>query len=154
MMQRDDLIIRAAYENEAALLHEYDSQIFGDSWSEKAYLRSICSTTEIVPVAADTETGEIAAFAAVSYVLDEANINRIAVRPEFRGRGTGTLLLEWIGENLPEEVTVINLEVRESNKYAIEMYEKFGYTVLGRRKRFYRNPEEDALLMTKRKVDR
>ena len=39
-----------------------------------------------------------------------------------------------------------------SNKYAIEMYEKFGYTVLGKRKNFYRNPEEDALLMTKRKV--
>ena len=34
------------------------------------------------------------------------------------------------------------------------MYKNFGYTVLGRRKKFYRNPEEDALLMTKRKVDR
>ncbi|MDO5150138.1 MAG: ribosomal protein S18-alanine N-acetyltransferase [Oscillospiraceae bacterium] len=154
MMQRDDLIVRNAYESEAALLHEYDSRIFSDSWSEKSYLGSICSSTELVPAAVDRETGEIAAFAAVSYVFDEANINRIAVRPEFRGKKTGTFLLEWIEENLPDEVTVINLEVRESNKYAIEMYENFGYTVLGRRKRFYRNPEEDALLMTKRKVDK
>lgn len=154
MMQRDELIIRAALENEAVLLHEYDSQIFHDSWSEKSYLGSIHSSSEIVPVAADRETGEIVAYADVSYVLDEANINRIAVRPEFRGKKTGTLLLEWIEENLPDEVTVINLEVRESNRYAIEMYENFGYTVLGRRKRFYRNPEEDALLMTKRKVDK
>lgn len=154
MMQRDDLTFRYAHKEEATILHEYDSRIFGDSWSEKSYLGSIFSSTELVPVAVDTETGEIAAFAAVSYVLDEANINRIAVIPEFRGRGIGTSLLEWIEENIPDEVTEINLEVRESNKYAIEMYKNFGYTVLGRRKKFYRNPEEDALLMTKRKVDR
>ena len=154
MMQRDDLTFRYAHKEEAAILHEYDSRIFGDSWSEKSYLESIFSSTQLVPVAADTETGEIAAFAAVSYVLDEANINRIAVIPEFRGRGIGTSLLEWIEENIPDEVTEINLEVRESNKYAIEMYKNFGYTVLGRRKKFCRNPEEDALLMTKRKVDR
>lgn len=151
-MLKDDFIIRLAAAEEATVLHEADSQIFSDPWSEKSYLGSIESNMETVPVIVIKETGEIAAYAAVSYVLDEANINRIAVMPDYRGNGLGTVLLEWIENNLPEDVTVYNLEVRESNKYAIEMYEKFGYTVLGRRKRFYRNPEEDALLMTKRKV--
>ena len=71
---------------------------------------------------------------------------------EFRGRGLGTYLLGCIEELLSPEVNIFNLEVRESNVHAIEMYEKFGYTVLGRRKNFYRCPVEDALLMTKRKV--
>ncbi|MCQ2465252.1 MAG: ribosomal protein S18-alanine N-acetyltransferase [Oscillospiraceae bacterium] len=152
MMQRVDFEIREASENEALLLHEYDSQIFSDSWSEKSFSGSILSDSETVPAAVNRATGEIMAYAAVSYIFEEANINRIAVRPEFRGNRLGTALLGWLEENLPEEVTVFNLEVRESNVHAIEMYEKFGYTVLGRRKRFYRNPEEDALLMTKRKV--
>ncbi len=152
MMQRVDFEIREASENEALLLHEYDSQIFSDSWSEKSFSDSILSDSETVPAAVNRATGEIMAYAAVSYIFEEANINRIAVRPEFRGNRLGTALLGWLEENLPEEVTVFNLEVRESNVHAIEMYEKFGYTVLGRRKRFYRNPEEDALLMTKRKV--
>ena len=107
---------------------------------------------EIVPVVTLNDTDEIVAYAAVSFVLDECNINRIAVVPEYRGRGLGTYLLECIEEFLSPDVTVFNLEVRESNKHAIEMYEKFGYAVLGRRKNFYRCPVEDALLMTKRKV--
>ena len=64
----------------------------------------------------------------------------------------GRKRLRSIEELLPPEVNIFNLEVRESNVHAIEMYEKFGYTVLGRRKNFYRCPVEDALLMTKRKV--
>lgn len=152
MTQRADYIIRTASEAEASVLHDLDSQIFSDAWSEKSFAGSIQSVSESVPVAVCTETGEVAAYAAVSYVLDEANINRIAVSPQFRGNRLGLQLLGWLENNLPEEITVFNLEVRESNKYAIEMYEKFGYTVLGRRKKFYRNPEEDALLMTKRKV--
>ncbi len=152
MMQRDDIVIRVAEESDALKLHEYDAEIFSDSWSEKSFLGSISSGSETVPVACSKSGGEIIGYAAVSFIFEEANVNRIAVRDEYRGNGLGTVLLQWLEDNLPEEVTVYNLEVRESNKYAIEMYEKFGYTVLGRRKNFYRNPAEDALLMTKRKV--
>lgn len=152
MKQRADILIRNALPEEAELLHEYDEQIFHDGWSVRAFSGSISGERETVPVAVLKKTGEIMAYAAVSYIFDEANINRIAVRPEYRGMGLGTSLLEYTEAALPDEVTIFNLEVRESNKHAIEMYENFGYTVLGRRKRFYSNPEEDALLMTKRKV--
>ena len=152
MMQRDDVTVRMAVLKDVIKLAELDRSIFSDFWSEKAFISSVDSNMEIVPVVFAGGTEEIAAYAAVSFVLDECNINRIAVAPEFRGRGLGTYLLECIEEFLSPEVTVFNLEVRESNKHAIEMYEKFGYTVLGRRKNFYRCPVEDALLMTKRKV--
>lgn len=152
MKQKADVIFREALTSEAAVLHQYDSQIFHDSWGEKSFLSSLESLMEKIPVAVLKQTDEIIAYAAVSWVFETANINRIAVRPEYRGMGLGTDLLKYIEEILPHDVTVFDLEVRESNKYAIEMYEKFGYTVLGKRKNFYRNPEEDALLMTKRKV--
>jgi ribosomal-protein-alanine N-acetyltransferase len=152
MMQRDDVTVRMAVLKDVIRLAELDQSIFADFWSEKAFISSVDSKMEIVPVVTLNTTGEIAAYAAVSFVLDECNINRIAVVPEFRCRGLGTYLLGCIEDLLPAEVCTFNLEVRESNVHAIEMYSKFGYTVLGRRKNFYRCPVEDALLMTKRKV--
>ncbi len=152
MMQRDDVTVRMAVLKDVIRLAELDQSIFSDFWSEKAFISSVDSKMEIVPVVTLNDTDEIVAYAAVSFVLDECNINRIAVVQEFRSRGLGTYLLGCIEELLPPEVNIFNLEVRESNVHAIEMYEKFGYTVLGRRKKFYRCPVEDALLMTKRKV--
>ena len=152
MMQRDDVTVRMAVLKDVIRLAKLDQSIFSDFWSEKAFISSVDSKMEIVPVVTLNDTDEIVAYAAVSFVLDECNINRIAVVQEFRGRGLGTYLLRCIEELLPPEVNIFNLEVRESNLHAIEMYEKFGYTVLGRRKNFYRCPVEDALLMTKRKV--
>ncbi len=152
MMQRDDVTVRMAVLKDVIRLAKLDQSIFSDFWSEKAFISSVDSKMEIVPVVTLNDTDEIVAYAAVSFVLDECNINRIAVAQEFRGRGLGTYLLGCIEELLPPEVNIFNLEVRESNVHAIEMYEKFGYTVLGRRKNFYRCPVEDALLMTKRKV--
>lgn len=152
MMQRDDVTVRMAVLKDVIRLAKLDQSIFSDFWSEKAFISSVDSKMEIVPVVTLNDTDEIVAYAAVSFVLDECNINRIAVVQEFRGRGLGTYLLGCIEELLPPEVNIFNLEVRESNVHAIEMYEKFGYTVLGRRKNFYRCPVEDALLMTKRKV--
>ena len=152
MMQRDDVTVRMAVLKDVIRLAKLDQSIFSDFWSEKAFISSVDSKMEIVPVVTLNDTDEIVAYAAVSFVLDECNINRIAVVQEFRGRGLGTYLLRCIEELLPPEVNIFNLEVRESNVHAIEMYEKFGYTVLGRRKNFYRCPVEDALLMTKRKV--
>ena len=49
-----------------------------------------------------------------------------------------------------EKLRFVSLEVRVSNSAAVSLYEKLGFTTEGRRKDFYRNPREDALIMTKR----
>lgn len=149
MVQKAD--IRRAELSDAAALAETDRRIFSDAWSEKSFSGSIGSYSEEVLAAYDT-SGKILGYAVVSYILDEANINRLAVVPEYRGNGLGTEILLAIEAVLPDEVSIYNLEVREGNKYAVEMYKRSGYDVSGRRKRFYRDPDEDALLMTKRKV--
>ncbi len=144
--------IKTAVPEDALLMAHADSRIFRNSWNLKSFADSIGNEREIVLSAFCGDSEEFAGYAAVSYIFDEANINRIAVVPEYRGNKLGAAMLDEIEKYLPDEVTVLNLEVRQSNSYAIDMYRSSGYYIVGTRKKFYRDPDEDALLMTKRKV--
>ena len=80
----------------------------------------------------------------------ESDITNITVSGECRRRGIGTALLKELFRRCPERgVTVIHLEVRESNAPARALYEKLGFIADGRRKNYYTDPAEDAILMTK-----
>jgi len=82
-------------------------------------------------------------------VLEEAHICTLAVRPEWRGRGLGELLLASLVERaMDRHAEVITLEVRVSNTRAQNLYQKYGFTVVGRRKGYYSDNGEDALIMT------
>ena len=84
-------------------------------------------------------------------VIDEGYITNVAVYPAYRRQGAGTALLKRVFEFAVEEkLRFVSLEVRVSNSAAVSLYEKLGFTTEGRRKDFYRNPREDALIMTKR----
>lgn len=94
---------------------------------------------------------QVAGFAILSVVGVEAEILQIAVDMSLRKKGLGTFLLEnvfnWCMEN---GVKNMYLEVRRSNRSAVELYEKTGFEVVGNRKNYYDDPIEDALIMTKR----
>jgi len=93
----------------------------------------------------------VAGYAAVLCAADEGNLVSIGVDDEFREMGIATTLLDIIYEMALERgVTSINLEVRESNVPAISLYEKEGFEAVGKRKNFYRNPTEDAILYIKK----
>lgn len=81
-------------------------------------------------------------------VLDEMEILRIAVSPNYRRMGYGRLLLNAAHQKAIERGIVhCYLEVRESNNSAISLYKSFDFLQYGRRSRFYRQPDEDAILM-------
>jgi ribosomal-protein-alanine N-acetyltransferase len=87
-------------------------------------------------------------------IAGEAHISTIAVHPNFRGQGLGELLLAGMlqrGIYLGGEYSV--LEVRASNDTAQALYRKYEYKVVGRRKAYYRDNSEDALLMEIRPLD-
>ncbi len=87
-------------------------------------------------------------------IAGEAHISTIAVHPDYRGQGLGELLLAGMlqrGIYLGGEYSV--LEVRASNSTAQALYEKYEYKVVGRRKAYYRDNSEDALLMEVRPLD-
>jgi len=82
-------------------------------------------------------------------IVDEAHISTLAVRPEWRGRGLGELILSsLIAKALKEHAQLITLEVRASNVVAQNLYRKYGFRVVGRRKGYYSNNREDALIMS------
>lgn len=83
-------------------------------------------------------------------VLDEAELATLAVRPDFRRRGIARVLLQTALESAyAEGARICQLEVRAGNEAAQKLYESFGFAIVGRRLKYYRDNGEDALLMTK-----
>ena len=90
----------------------------------------------------------VAAFCAFWLVVDQAHINNLAVRPELRGRGLGTQLLEGvIAEVAHLGGKELTLEVRQSNEPALGLYRRAGFRQEGVRKNYYTSPIEDALVL-------
>ena len=91
----------------------------------------------------------VAAFCAFWLVAGQAHINNLAVVPELRGRGLGTQLLEAvIAEAAHLGASVVTLEVRASNKAALQLYQSAGFKQEGVRKNYYTKPVEDALILS------
>ena len=95
------------------------------------------------------ENGEYRGHGGFTRVLDEYYITNICVLPEFTRKGIASQILKtMIDFCRNENGAFITLEVRESNVSAIKLYEKFGFLEKGRRKNFYSDPKEDAIIMT------
>ncbi len=95
---------------------------------------------------------EIVGFAGVIILPDDSEITNIVTKKSMRKKGIGKNLLEKLIEISKEEnKTEISLEVNEINEPAISLYEKFGFEIVGRRKKYY-NRVNDAIIMTKKLV--
>lgn len=91
----------------------------------------------------------VVGYAGFWYVVDEAHISTIAVHPDWRGQGAGEQLLVGLLERaLDLKAVKATLEVRVTNERAQNLYRKYGFEAVGRRRRYYRDNGEDALLMT------
>jgi [ribosomal protein S18]-alanine N-acetyltransferase len=98
-----------------------------------------------------TDDQPVAAFCAFWLVVDQAHINNLAVRPELRGRGLGTQLLESIlAEARHLGATSLTLEVRRSNIAAQRLYAKAGFFEHSVRKNYYTQPVEDAIILLRK----
>lgn len=137
-MSAQDIVQIAALEREC----------FSQPWSEKGLETELYNPSAIFLVAKDSE--QLAGYAGMHCVLDEGYIANIAVTTAFRRQGVATLLMrELLSIAGMQKLGFLTLEVRESNRPAISFYQTLGFGEVGRRKRFYANPEEDAVLMTR-----
>lgn len=94
---------------------------------------------------------QIIGYAGFWFIVDEAHINTLAVHPRWRGQGVGErLLTALLNEALKLGAVEATLEVRAGNTVAQNLYRKYNFEVVGRRKHYYRDNQEDALLMTVR----
>ncbi len=97
---------------------------------------------------ASNHTPPIIGFSGMWNLLDEAHVTTIGVTPELRGKGLGELLfLALVDEAVRRGVNWLTLEVRVSNASAQALYRKYGFTIQGRRPRYYSDNNEDAFIM-------
>lgn len=118
-----------------------------DPWSE-ALFREALENPRVSVLVAQGGDGAILGYAVLSVVLDEGNLDNIAVAPEARRQGVADALLNVLTGFGQAHLAVLMLEVRSSNSPAIALYEKHGFAAVGRRKNYYDAPREDAILMT------
>lgn len=121
---------------------------FADPWSEMSIASELQNLWSywLVAVSGDTVVGYIGSQSSI----DEADVMNVAVQPVFRRQGIAESLISTLGEELKKRgIHALMLEVRASNAPAIALYEKLGFQQVGLRKKYYRNPKEDALILRK-----
>lgn len=115
-------------------------------WSEGAF-RSVMRRDDARLIVAD-RAGEVVGYAAVWFAADEGELADIAVHPDRRREGIGTRLVAAVMEEARRRgAQQIFLQVRESNRGALRLYEAAGFRKAGRRPGYYRSPSEDALVL-------
>lgn len=119
---------------------------FTDPWTENGLQEELDNSCARFLTAVD-ENGAVAGYIGCHTVLDEGYITNVAVSPEYRRQGIGRQLVQALLERV-HDLAFVTLEVRVSNEAAIRLYQGCGFQPVGTRKKFYRHPEEDALLMT------
>lgn len=100
-------------------------------------------------IVAEGEDGQVLGYAGLHVILDEGYIDNVAVRPTCRRQGIADRLLDVFCRFGQANLAFLTLEVRPSNTAAVALYEKHGFREAGRRKDYYENPKEDALLLTR-----
>jgi len=121
---------------------------FSDPWSERSIASELDNKLAFWLVAAEGE--QVAGYIGSQTVLDETDMMNVAVHPDFRRLGIAEALVNELVENLKKMGShCLTLEVRASNAPAISLYEKLGFHEIGRRRNYYRNPREDALILRK-----
>ncbi|MGQ9456716.1 MAG: ribosomal protein S18-alanine N-acetyltransferase [Anaerolineae bacterium] len=101
------------------------------------------------PSLPDLQEAPILGYGGLWMLVDEAHISTLAVRPGWRGRGLGELLLWHLLQKAVElGAQEATLEVRVSNQAAIALYQKYRFHVVGRRPKYYTDTQEDAFIMT------
>ena len=135
-------------EAHVAQIAQIEKLCFSDPWSENSISSELNSRISLWLVALDGNS--VAGYIGSQSVLDEADMMNVAVHPDFRRRGIAEALVKRLVEDLQAmESHCLTLEVRASNAPAIALYEKLGFSQIGRRKNYYRNPREDALILRK-----
>lgn len=124
-----------------------EQRCFSVPWTEAQLRAQLPDDRHVFLVA---ECGdEVLGYVGLMHVLDEGYISNVAVSPDCRRQGIGAALIAELTRRAGRlELAFLTLEARASNAPAIRLYEKMGFRQVGRRKRYYRRPEEDAVLMT------
>ena len=120
---------------------------FSHPWTEEMLRQELWNEAAVILVAL-REDGVVLGYAGLQTVLDEGYINNVAVAANVRRQGIADELIAAFVRFGQAKLAFLTLEVRASNAPAIALYMKHGFAQVGRRRGYYDDPKEDAILMT------
>ena len=142
------MMIEVMNSSHVAQIAALEKICFSDPWSERSIASELDNKLAFWLVAAEGDT--VAGYIGSQTVMDETDMMNVAVHPDFRRQGIAEALVNALVEQLKIMGShCLTLEVRASNAPAIALYEKLGFHEIGRRRNYYRNPREDALILRK-----
>lgn len=148
-----NLVIRRMTLEDVPAVHEIDSLSFSLPWPERSFRFEVSENPASRGWVAEVD-GRVVAMLVLWLTVDEAHIATIATHPDFRQQGIGErLMIAALQSARREGARTAFLEVRASNLAAQNLYRKYGFVVSGCRPGYYKDNQEDALLMTLEDLD-
>ncbi|MBO3462606.1 ribosomal protein S18-alanine N-acetyltransferase [Aetokthonos hydrillicola Thurmond2011] len=127
---------------------ELDKACFGGLWTLEAYQRELdSSNSDLIGLFSPVFPSKVLGMGCFWSILDEAHITLLAVHPQYQHQGFGqAVLYSLLRIACDRGLERATLEVRASNFAAISLYQKFGFKIAGRRRRYYKDNDEDAII--------
>jgi len=144
---KNEVIIRRMTLQDLDAVVDIEQKTFPRPWTRENYQYEIEQNVAARYLVAENR-GNVVGYAGAWIIIDESHITNIAVDPQHRGQGIGRLLITGLLQYLSNlGAAYSTLEVRESNETAIALYKSLGFICVGRRKKYYEDNREDALIM-------
>jgi ribosomal-protein-alanine N-acetyltransferase len=148
MMQlKSRVLIDAMREDDIPQIQVIEREIFPTPWPKNAYYRELHHNRSAYYIVLRKEE-EVVGYAGLWKMSDEAHVTTVGVRARDQGKGYGHALMAALIQRAYQLGSRwLTLEVRPSNEVAVKLYEKFGFKVIGRRRGYYTDNNEDAIVM-------
>ncbi|KNF09621.1 putative ribosomal-protein-alanine acetyltransferase RimI [Gottschalkia purinilytica] len=142
-----NILIKEMEEEDIDQVCKIEEISFSTPWTKEALTMEVTKNNLAKYLVAKKED-KVVGYAGVWIIIDEGHITNIAVSPDYRGQGIGSLLVEKLVKLCEEKgISNMTLEVRESNTTAQSLYKKFGFEEYGIRPNYYSDNNENALIM-------
>ncbi|RCJ19439.1 ribosomal-protein-alanine N-acetyltransferase [Nostoc minutum NIES-26] len=144
-----DLKLKLLTLEDVSAILELDAACFGGLWTLEGYQRELASpNSDLLGLFSPFATAKLLGMGCFWSILEEAHITILAVHPQYHRQGLGQALLYSLLKTASDRgLERATLEVRASNLAAISLYQKFGFKIAGRRRRYYQDNGEDALIL-------
>jgi [ribosomal protein S18]-alanine N-acetyltransferase len=146
-------VIRPAQRSDIPQVLDIETACYSTPWSERAFQTLLERDYVLFRVVENEQPDDapephLAGFGVLWWGGRDAELANLAVHPEHQGKGFGGVLLDGLlAEAELRGVREVFLEVRESNAHAQALYQSRGFVPVGRRRRYYQKPDEDALVL-------
>jgi len=142
--------LRRLQMRDLSAIESIERRSYPTPWSRSMFAGELAKPSSICLGAFDPETDELRGYMIISRYVDAWHVMNVAVAPSHRRRGVATALLDRLFElTAGDGRRGYTLEVRVSNRHAIELYERLGFKARGIRRGYYTDNREDALIMWK-----